>query len=93
MGYTKLTCSAALFGVAVVMALSGSLAIANPTTQPAEKPAPVNTKCPIEPDHDINAKYTHTFEYEGKMTTVGFCCKGCIKPFAKDPAKYMKDLK
>ena len=31
-----------------------------------------------------------TLVHEGQ--TVKFCCKGCIKDFKKDPAKYLKKL-
>jgi hypothetical protein len=84
---------AALAALGLVAGLAANLASANPTTQPSEAPKAVNTKCPIEPEHDIDPAATYTFDFEGKQTTVGFCCKGCIKPFKKDPAKYMKDLK
>jgi YHS domain-containing protein len=28
------------------------------------------------------------YEYEGRQ--IKFCCKGCLKDFKKDPAKYIK---
>lgn len=61
---------------------------AAPTTAPAAADKPVNTKCPVSKE-DIDSNVTTT--YQGK--TIGFCCKDCIKPFQKDPEKYMKDLK
>jgi YHS domain-containing protein len=57
-----------------------------PATQPA---APVNTKCPVMPEDDIDPKVT--VEYEGKI--IAFCCKICIKDFKKDPQKYVDKLK
>ena len=83
----------AFVALGLVAGLAANLATANPTTQPSDAPKAVNTKCPIEAEHDIDPAVTYTFDFEGKQTTVGFCCKGCIKPFKKDPAKYMKDLK
>jgi YHS domain-containing protein len=32
----------------------------------------------------------YVFNYEGRE--VQFCCKGCVKDFKKDPAKYLKKL-
>lgn len=32
----------------------------------------------------------YVYEHEGRQ--VQFCCKGCVKDFKKDPAKYMKKL-
>ncbi|HMP84849.1 MAG TPA: TRASH domain-containing protein [Verrucomicrobiota bacterium] len=32
----------------------------------------------------------YVYEHEGRQ--VQFCCKGCLKDFKKDPAKYMKKL-
>lgn len=55
----------------------------------AEKQTPVNKKCPINPENDIDPKVTTV--YEGKV--IGFCCADCIPEFKKTPEKYMKDLK
>jgi YHS domain-containing protein len=30
------------------------------------------------------------FEYEGRE--IKFCCKGCLKDFKKEPAKYIKKI-
>jgi len=30
------------------------------------------------------------YEYEGRE--IKFCCKGCVKDFKKDPAKYIKKI-
>lgn len=32
----------------------------------------------------------YVFTYEGRE--IKFCCKGCMKDFKKDPAKYLKKL-
>jgi hypothetical protein len=39
-------------------------------------------------------EYLHTQKIDGKDETrlVRFCCKGCVKSFKKDPAKYLKQL-
>jgi YHS domain-containing protein len=46
----------------------------------------VNTKCPIMAKK-VDKSLT-TVTYKGKV--YGFCCKSCIKKFAKNPAKYLK---
>lgn len=89
--YTPFLAAVAALGMFAGLAVN--MATANPTTQPSEISKPANTKCPIETENDIDPAVTYTFDFAGKSTTVGFCCKGCIKPFKKDPAKYMKDLK
>lgn len=47
-----------------------------------------NKVCPVM-GKEID-KEVQTVEYKGKM--IGFCCKGCITKFKKDPDKYMKNL-
>jgi YHS domain-containing protein len=32
----------------------------------------------------------YVFEYKGRE--IKFCCKGCVKDFKKEPAKYIKKL-
>jgi len=32
----------------------------------------------------------YVFEYEGRQ--IKFCCKGCVKDFKKEPAKYIKKI-
>jgi YHS domain-containing protein len=32
----------------------------------------------------------YVYEYEGRE--IKFCCKGCVKDFKKDPAKYIKKI-
>jgi YHS domain-containing protein len=32
----------------------------------------------------------YLYEYEGRE--IKFCCKGCVKDFKKDPAKYIKKI-
>jgi YHS domain-containing protein len=33
----------------------------------------------------------YVYEYEGRE--IKFCCKGCLKDFKKEPAKYVKKIK
>lgn len=57
----------------------------------AEQAAPpsgiVNSICPVSGDK-VNPEIT--YEHEGK--TYGFCCKGCINKFKKDPEKYIAQM-
>ena len=32
----------------------------------------------------------YVYEYEGRE--IKFCCKGCVKDFKKEPAKYIKKI-
>jgi hypothetical protein len=42
---------------------------------------------------DMGEPYVHVHKQDGKPDrTVKFCCKGCLKDFQKDPAKYLKLL-
>ncbi len=52
----------------------------------AEKP--FNELCPVMGEK-VNPK-VKTVSYAGK--TYGFCCSGCDKKFAADPAKYAANL-
>jgi YHS domain-containing protein len=55
----------------------------------AREKKPVNKKCPVEPEHEVDPTVTVT--YKGKV--VGFCCEDCVKTFKANPEKYMKKLK
>lgn len=46
-----------------------------------------NTKCPVTGEDIGSMGAVSTVVYQGKA--VKLCCKGCVKPFAKDPAKYL----
>lgn len=62
-----------------------------PSTTSATQPTTVETDgqvlCPVGGG---KAKPTIFTEYQGKK--VYFCCEGCIKPFQRDPEKYVKNL-
>jgi YHS domain-containing protein len=55
----------------------------------AKEKKPVNKKCPVEPEHEVDPTVTVT--HRGKV--VGFCCEDCVKTFKANPEKYMKKLK
>jgi YHS domain-containing protein len=61
-----------------------------PATQAAAAGKPINKNCAVEQDSPVDLK-AGTVVYKGK--TIGFCCEDCIKPFQKDPEKYMKTIK
>lgn len=42
---------------------------------------------------DMGAPVDYVYKEEGKPDRlVRFCCKGCVKDFKKDPAKYLKKI-
>ena len=44
-------------------------------------------------DSDMGPPINYVYKEEGKPDRlVRFCCKGCIKKFKKDPAKYLKEI-
>ena len=51
------------------------------------KPYPLKT-CIISGDKLGEMGKPFVYEYEGRE--IKFCCKGCLKDFKKDPAKYLK---
>lgn len=70
-----------IMGLIAVTALLGAVAFADKETlQP-------QTRCPVM-DGTINKSLF--VEYEGKRIYV--CCKECIEPVKKDPAKYIREL-
>lgn len=48
-----------------------------------------NKACPVTGE-PISENPKVTAEYKGK--TYNFCCPSCIKPFNKDPEKYIKQM-
>lgn len=66
-------------------------AIAADPPEAKAKPYPLKT-CVVSDEEigkDPDMK-PHTFTYKGQE--VKLCCKGCLKDFEKDPAKYMKKI-
>ena len=47
----------------------------------------VNAKCPVMGDEVDKAVTTVTYNEK----VYGFCCKGCVKKFAANPSKYLKN--
>ena len=55
------------------------------------------TTCVVSGDKleagDMGPPINYVYKEEGKPDRlVRFCCKGCIKKFKKDPAKYLKEI-
>ena len=68
-------------------------ATTTPTTKPstaAKDGPPVNKFCAVEGEDNKVDPAVFTI-YKDKK--IGFCCKGCIKDFNKDPEKYIKTMK
>jgi YHS domain-containing protein len=53
------------------------------------KPYPLKT-CIISGDKLGEMGDPFVYAYEGRE--IKFCCKGCLKDFKKDPAKYVKKI-
>lgn len=51
------------------------------------KPYPLNT-CVVSGQKLGEMGAPFVYEHEGRE--IKFCCKGCLKDFKKDPAKYLK---
>ena len=68
----------------------GTLAFAEPATQPSTQPSAAATKCPVSGEELGSMGDPIVVTHEGRE--VKLCCAGCRKRFAKDPAKYIKKL-
>ncbi len=84
--------SETLLGLVVAGALGVGSAIyaadakdAKPTTQPY----PLTT-CVVSGEKLGEMGDPYVWEYQGRE--IKFCCKGCVKDFKKDPAKYLKKI-
>ena len=57
----------------------------------AVKPYTLKT-CPVSDEviDDKGDMKPHSFVYEGRE--IKLCCKGCLKDFNKEPAKYVKKI-
>ena len=56
---------------------------AGATTQPAEKVATVNDKCPMMGGKVPKAAVSPALVREFKGQKIGFCCSGCLAPWDK----------
>ena len=60
-------------------------------TRRAEKLKPYTLKtCVVSGDKLGEMGKPFVYEYKGRE--IKFCCKGCLKDFNKDPAKYIKKI-
>jgi YHS domain-containing protein len=77
---------------AVLLAFSGGIALAETPAAPVApaKPAYPLTTCVVSGETLGEHGKPVVIEENGKE--VQFCCKGCVKDFKKDPAKYMSKL-
>ena len=57
--------------------------------KPKLKPYTLKT-CVVSGDKLGEMGDPYVFEYEGRE--IKFCCKGCVKDFKKDAAKYIKKI-
>ncbi len=53
------------------------------------KPYTLKT-CVVSGDKLDGMGEPYVYKYEGRE--IKFCCKGCVKDFKKDPAKYIKKI-
>ena len=76
-------------GITVAVAALAPAGIARDHVEKA-KPYPIKT-CIVSGeklDGDMGKPYVFTYEGRG----IKLCCKGCLKDFKKEPAKYIKKL-
>jgi len=73
------------------MATALLLAAAGLQAADAAKPKPYPLKtCVVSGEKLGGMGEEYTFVHEGQE--IKLCCKGCLKDFKKDPAKYMKKI-
>lgn len=76
-----------------LLACSVSLLAAAPTADPP--PAYPLDRCVVSGEKlgSMGAPYVHTHQAEGQPDrTVLLCCRGCIRSFNADPAKYLAKI-
>ncbi len=77
---------------AVIMAISfaaGPLSVFGAEQKPKAKPYPLKT-CVVTDEKLGEMGEAYTFVYKDRE--VKLCCKGCLKDFNKNPAKYVKKM-
>jgi len=57
--------------------------------KPKLKPYPLKT-CVVTGEKLGEMGDPYVFDYQGRE--IKFCCKGCLKDFKKEPAKYIKKI-
>jgi hypothetical protein len=76
--------------VLAISILTGPLALAAEQEKPA-KPKPYTLKtCIVSGDELGGMGAPYVFVHEGRE--IKLCCKGCLKDFKKDAAKYVKKI-
>ncbi len=78
----------ALIGIALLAGPLSTFA-ADQKAKAKLKPYPLKT-CVVTDEKLGGMGDAYVFEYEGRE--IKLCCKGCLKDFKKDPAKYVKKL-
>ena len=78
--------------IALALAVVGTAYLAAAADEkPKTKLKPYTLKtCVVSGDKLGEMGDAYVFEYEGRE--IKFCCKGCVKDFKKDPAKYLKKI-
>jgi hypothetical protein len=70
--------------------LAGPLTLlAGETNKPKAKPYPLDT-CAVSGEKLGGMGDPYVFVHEGQE--IKLCCKGCLKDFKKEPAKYLKKV-
>jgi len=76
---------------AVLGGLLTLTSVAADNTPKAGKPKPyAQTTCPVTGEKLGAMGKPYVYVYKDRE--IKFCCKGCVKEFEKDPAKYIKKL-
>ncbi len=68
---------------------TGDTKTAQQKTNAKLKPYKLKT-CIVSGDKLGEMGEPYVYEYEGRQ--IKFCCKGCVKDFKKEPAKYVKKI-
>lgn len=81
----------------LLLSLAAPLSASEPATPATPAPAPAYPleTCVVSGEAlgSMGDAYVHIHQEEGKPDReVRLCCKGCLKRFAKDPAKYIGKL-
>ncbi len=76
------------------MLVLSSLAWATEPGKPGEpkKVKPYTLKTCIVSDEKLNGDMGKPYVFDFQGQEIKLCCKGCLKDFQKDPAKYLKKL-
>ena len=81
--------TAAILMVAFLLAPTTAWSAETKDKAPQAKPYPLKT-CLVSGEKLNAMGKPYVFVYEGQE--IKFCCKGCLKAFEKEPAKYLKKI-